>query len=183
MNIKHNLPKLIIPGLLIAIYLVTLAKTIAEPEEPYSHTLQSASSAWQKEVQVMLLSPRQPQSASDQDLILVVERNQFSRAYDMADFTAGLTVFQAQLSEEDVVVFVDGDSQTALAYLAENQGQPLHFSQQGAEIRDASGSTWGMDGVCLSGPYAGTQLETVSTFFTNWGTWLAAHPQETLSTP
>lgn len=183
MSKKNYLPKLIIPGLLIAIYLFTLAHTIAEPEEPYSRTLQSASTLWQKGVQVMVLSPGQPQTAADQELILVVEQDRFSRVYRMADFAPGLTVFQTRLGEGDVVVFVDGDSQTALAYRAENQGQPLQFSQQGAEIVDTSGSTWGMDGIGLSGPYAGAQLEAVSTFFTDWGTWLTAHPQATLSTP
>jgi len=183
MSNKRLLSKLILPGLLIAVYLVTLTQTIAEPEEPYSRTLQAVVITHAKEVQMMVLSPSLPQTASSEEPILVIELDRFSRAYRLADFAPGLTVFQARLGDAEVVVFADGATQTARAYRAETQGQPLQFSLQGAEISDASGTIWSMDGLALSGPHTGAQLVTVSAFFTDWATWLAAHPQATLSVP
>ena len=88
----------------------------------------------------------------------------------------------AAIQEEDDVIFWDSLRQAAMAYYRVLDGETLDFRAESGQIRDAqTESVWRIDGVAISGPLAGKQLEPVAEAYVSyWFAWAAFHPNATL---
>ena len=102
------------------------------------------------------------------------------RAYVLSDFNPGPSVINDNLYQVPVAIFVESGTYFGIAYQAVVDGQVLNFSSDGTVISDESGSTWDLNGLAVSGPLAGTQLEFVTSFVTEWYGWAAYHPETTI---
>jgi len=82
------------------------------------------------------------------------------------------------------VVFWDGASQLAAAFVASTGAEGLSFRVADGQIVDAeTGSVWRGDGLSTAGPLAGTQLEPVAqAFVAYWFAWAAFYPEAALWT-
>ena len=88
------------------------------------------------------------------------------------------------LASQPVVVIYDDNAQTGLAYSRLVNGQVLEFynsEAQGFKLRDRqTDSVWNLQGRALSGTLAGTSLEFVPSFISEWYGWSAYHPETML---
>lgn len=82
------------------------------------------------------------------------------------------------------VVFWEGASQLAAAYIPSAGSSSLTFRVESGQIVDVeTGSVWRVDGLSTAGPLAGTQLEAVAdAFVAYWFAWAAFYPKATLWT-
>ena len=102
------------------------------------------------------------------------------RAYPLAGFPDGLSATADVLGGHPIVVFADPGSHFALAYSAVLDGESLDFEVVDGAIRDASGSTWSIEGEAVDGPLAGRGLDFVTGFVTEWYGWVAYYPSTTI---
>ena len=98
-----------------------------------------------------------------------------SSAYVLEDFD-GSTVVNDVVGGQPIVVILDPDELFGLAYSAVVDEQTMEFSVVDDEVVDPSGSVWDRTGRAISGPLAGTQLEYVTSFVTEWYGWAAYNP-------
>lgn len=77
------------------------------------------------------------------------------------------------VSNQDVVVFWDGEHVGAVAHRPTHEGQALMFEVQDDRVVDVqTGSTWLLDGSAVSGPLAGARLEQVAeAYVAFWFAW------------
>lgn len=75
-----------------------------------------------------------------------------------------------------MVVFADASTDFGLAYSAVVDGETLDFEVVDGEYVDATGSVWNQTGLAVTGPFAGTRLQYVTSFVTEWYGWAAYHP-------
>ena len=117
----------------------------------------------------------------ENELVLGANVGSEYRAYVIADFGNGLEVVNDILSGIPVMVFIDSESDYALAFQAVVDGQQLEFVSDGKQIADVTtGSAWGLNGKAISGPLIGMQLEFVTSFVTEWYGWAAYHPETSI---
>lgn len=117
---------------------------------------------------------------SEGELVLGANICNDYRAYVLSDFNPGPAVVNDFLNQVPVAIFVESGSHFGIAYQATVNGQALSFSSDGTAISDETGSTWDLNGLADSGPLAGTQLEYVTSFVTEWYGWAAYHPNSTI---
>ncbi len=118
---------------------------------------------------------------AENELVLGANVGAEYRAYVLADYGNGLEVVNDSLSGIPVAVFIDSQSDYALAFQAVLDGQQLEFVSDGNQISDlTTGSVWGLDGKAISGPLAGMELEFVTSFVTEWYGWAAYHPETSI---
>jgi len=85
----------------------------------------------------------------------------------------------ADLSDgRPITVFWNAFAQGAKAYVAEMNGQRLHFDIVGGQRRDVeTGSAWNFDGEAFEGALAGAQLSEIEDAFVSyWFAWAAFRP-------
>ena len=118
----------------------------------------------------------------ENELVVGVDNNGAAIAYVLADLPDGPAVIEDTLGGLDIVVFADASTDFGIAYSAIVGGETLDFSVDGGLYVDASGSTWSSSGLAVSGALAGTQLEFVTSFVTEWYGWAAYHPDTEIGT-
>ncbi len=114
------------------------------------------------------------------ELVLGVNQGAEFRAYVLAEFGSGLQVLEDELGGTAIAVFLEPDITFGLAFLSSTDGEPLEFVVEGGKIVDSGGSIWDVSGKATSGPRAGSQLEFVTSFVTEWYGWAAYHPQTSI---
>ena len=114
------------------------------------------------------------------ELVLGVNQGAEFRAYVLAEFGSGLQVLEDELGGTAIAVFLEPDITFGLAFLSLIDGKPLEFVVEGGQIVDSGGSIWDVSGKATSGPHAGSQLEFVTSFVTEWYGWAAYHPQTSI---
>jgi len=114
------------------------------------------------------------------DLVLGVSLGSSERAYVLADFGEQPTVLHDTLGEQPIVIFLHGENTFALAYSRMLDGEELQFSMNAESIVDAGGTQWDLTGRAVAGPLAGSQLDYVTSFVTEWYGWAAYHPQTSI---
>lgn len=114
------------------------------------------------------------------DLVLGVSLGSSERAYVLADFGEQPTVLHDTLGAQPIVIFLHGENTFALAYSRMLDGEELRFSMNAETIVDAGGTQWDLTGRAVAGPLAGSQLDYVTSFVTEWYGWAAYHPQTSI---
>ena len=117
---------------------------------------------------------------SEVEAVFVRNFGKCDRAFVLSAFNPGPEVVNDFLNPVPVAIFVESGSHFGIAYQATLNGQALSFSSDGTAISDETGSTWDLNGLAESGPLAGTQLEYVTSFVTEWYGWAAYHPNTTI---
>ena len=102
------------------------------------------------------------------------------RAYVLDDFSGQLSVLADELGGFPIVVFLNPDDSFGLAYSAEIDGTVLEFRVEGEMIIDDEGTTWDIAGNAIAGPRAGTSLQFVTSFVTEWYGWAAYYPDTSI---
>lgn len=97
-------------------------------------------------------------------------------AYVLADFPNELNVVPDTLGGFPIVAFLDPSEHFGLAYSATVDGVVLEFSVVDGAIVDNEGTTWDITGMATDGPRAGTSLQFVTSFVTEWYGWAAYYP-------
>lgn len=100
-------------------------------------------------------------------------------AYVLGDHD-GLTVVSDTLGDHPIVVFIDPTTDFALAFSAVVDGETRSFSVVDGAIVDDTGTTWTIEGIAVDGPGAGSELEFVTGFVTEWYGWAAYHPETSI---
>jgi len=113
------------------------------------------------------------------ELVLGVNVTNVYRAYPLSD-SPSLSVIEDSLNGVPIVIFMDGENQSALAYRAQVDGERRRFSIANEQIVDDTGTVWEVDGRATQGPLAGTVLEFVTSFITEWYGWAAYHPETSI---
>ena len=102
------------------------------------------------------------------------------RAYVLDDFSGQLSVLADELGGFPIVVFLNPDDSFGLAYSAEIDGTVLEFRVEGETIIDDEGTTWDIAENAIAGPRAGTSLQFVTSFVTEWYGWAAYYPDTSI---
>ncbi len=99
--------------------------------------------------------------------------------------TAPYKVVSAENGGEEIVVFWDTSSRSAMAYSPQANGNALTFEARENGIFDrTTSSRWRVDGLAVEGPLQGTQLEPVAeAYVAFWFAWAAFHPDTQLWAP
>ena len=117
-------------------------------------------------------------------LVVRVEVEERFKGYPIEVIIEDGGVVSDILAGQRVVVIYDCDSKTGIAYSSTVDGQELEFynaSSQGFELRDKeTNSLWDHQGRAIAGPLAGTTLEFVPSFISEWYGWSAYHPETLL---
>ena len=117
-------------------------------------------------------------------LVVGVEVDNLFKGYSVEALTEAGGVVNDTLASQPIVVFYDDDARTGLAFSRTSDGQLLEFynaASQGFELRDRqTQSLWDREGNAISGPLAGTTLEFVPSFISEWYGWSAYHPESEL---
>lgn len=120
-------------------------------------------------------------------LVVGVEVAEQFKAYALETLSGKAGVVNDVLGSKPVVVIYDSQAQLGLAYSREVQGLALEFynaSTQEFELRDRqTESLWDRQGQAVAGPLAGTSLEFVPSFISEWYGWSGYHPDTTLFDP
>ncbi len=122
-------------------------------------------------------------------LVIGVESGEDYKAYPQELMTGARAVVNDVVGGQPIAVFHDEITGGGLAYARSLNGQLLTFNLATTEpnwtaIDEQTGSTWDSQGRAISGPLAGSQLDWVSSFITEWYGWADFHPQtEILGTP
>ncbi len=112
----------------------------------------------------------------ENELVIGVDNNGAAIAYVLGDLVAGPVTIEVTLGGLDIVVFADASTDFGLAYSAVVGGETLDFDVVDGEYVDATGSVWNQTGLAVTGPFAGTRLQYVTSFVTEWYGWAAYHP-------
>ena len=102
------------------------------------------------------------------------------RAYVLADFPSELTVVPDELGGFPIVAFLNPADSFGLAYSATVDGTVLEFSVESGAIVDHEGTTWDITGAATDGPRAGSELQFVTSFVTEWYGWAAYYPDTSI---
>ena len=117
-------------------------------------------------------------------LVVGVEVNGLFKGYSVEAIAEAGGVVNDTLASQPIVVFYDDVARTGLAFSPAVDGQLLEFynaASQGFELRDQqTQSLWDREGRAISGPLAGTTLEFVPSFISEWYGWSAYHPESEL---
>lgn len=117
---------------------------------------------------------------SEGELILGAGVGSDFRAYVLADFPDRLTVVEDELGGFPIVAFLNPTDSFGLAYSATVDGTVLEFSVQNGAIVDDEGTVWDITGAAIDGSRAGSQLQFVTSFVTEWYGWVAYYPATTI---
>jgi hypothetical protein len=117
-------------------------------------------------------------------LVVGVEVGGQHKGYPLADLEEVGGVVNDELAALPLVVFYDYVGQTGLAYSRVVDGRPLDFynaSSRSFELWDRqTESLWDIGGLAVSGPLAGTALQFIPSFISEWYGWSAYHPETAL---
>ena len=117
-------------------------------------------------------------------LVVGVETGGQFKGYPLDELQKAGGAVNDVLASQPVVVIYDDNAQTGLAYSRLVNGQVLEFynsEAQGFKLRDRqTDSVWNLQGRALSGTLAGTSLEFVPSFISEWYGWSAYHPETML---
>ena len=104
--------------------------------------------------------------------------------YNIEDVRREGSVVNDTLGGEPIVVVYDSATRTGIAYSREVNGQALEFynaAGQRLELRDReTGSLWDSQGRALEGQLAGSALQFVPSFISEWYGWSGYHPETAL---
>ena len=117
---------------------------------------------------------------AENELVLGANIGSDYRAYVLSELQAELQVIADELGGVPIVVFLEPDNSYGLAFKSELNGELVQWSVAGGQIVDSGGSAWDVSGKSISGPNAGSQLEFVTSFVTEWYGWAAYHPDTTI---
>ncbi|MCZ6788745.1 MAG: DUF3179 domain-containing (seleno)protein, partial [Chloroflexi bacterium] len=110
--------------------------------------------------------------------------NGLFKGYTVEALAGAGGVLNDTLASQPIVVFYDENARTGLAFSRTVDGQLLEFynaASQGFELRDRqTQSLWDRVGRAISGPLAGTMLEFVPSFISEWYGWSGYHPETEL---
>ncbi|MBT5872977.1 MAG: DUF3179 domain-containing protein [Candidatus Latescibacteria bacterium] len=110
------------------------------------------------------------------------------RAYSFSDL-ASQTALNDQFAGSNILVVHDRESQLALSFERDMNGQTLTFSviEEGIPFRleDAeTGSVWSVEGEAISGPLAGQRLDRIQNAYNAfWFAWTSFWPTSSVYTP
>ncbi len=112
-------------------------------------------------------------------LVLGVELAGAFVAYPLDVLNAFESVINVEIAGRPVVVWYSEEALSAAAYSRVVDGKTLEFAPlPGNRFSDTpTKSTWNLQGLAVSGPLEGTQLEYVPSFTTEWYGWAAFHPE------
>lgn len=116
----------------------------------------------------------------ENQLVLGVNLCDQFQAYVLADYSESPTVINDTLDNTPIVIFLDNESNYALAFQSSVNDEPLTFSVIEGDIVDDAGNIWDISGTAVSGPLDGTKLSFVTSFITEWYGWAAYHPDTSI---
>ena len=114
------------------------------------------------------------------ELVLGVDAGTATRAYVIAELPIEKSVIADEVGGEPVVVFTEGGSAFGIAFSPVVDGTALLFSATPEGWFSDDGTRWDASGAAVSGPLAGTTLEFITSFVTEWYGWAAYHPDTTI---
>jgi hypothetical protein len=103
--------------------------------------------------------------------------------FSALDEVGPVAAVHPSLTSPDIVVLWDALGESAMAFDAQlDDGQRLTLRVEGTRIvDDQTGSVWRFDGLALSGPLEGTQLDPIPEAHTAfWFAWIDFHPDTNL---
>ena len=113
------------------------------------------------------------------ELVLGIEVDSISRTYPIA--ALGDSATNETLNGTPVVIFALADGPVAIAYSPELADQELTFREENGRFIDAeTGSVWLINGIAVSGPLEGEQLDLLASRTTFWFAHVAAFPNTTI---
>ena len=111
----------------------------------------------------------------EKELILGFEENNLFKAYKLEDVESSIVINDEINGRPIVLVSLFSDN--ARAFDREIDNQVLEFTYSAAKIIDIqTGSEWNYDGLAVSGPLKGTQLDRTVFDPGFWFAWVAFHP-------
>ena len=117
-------------------------------------------------------------------LVVGVEVGGQFKGYPLEELQKAGGVVNDMLAGQPLVVIYDDNARVGLAYSRVTGDLALEFYNsgvQGFELRDRqTESVWDQQGRALSGAMAGTSLEFVPSFISEWYGWSGYHPETTL---
>ena len=114
--------------------------------------------------------------------VIAVQVGESHKAYPLTDRPD--EVINDQLSGEDIVIIVNDEGPSGAAYFRVFDGQTLTFRLDGGMLRDdETGTEWDSSGKAISGPLAGSQLESVPSRTSFWFSLVGAIPDVELYLP
>jgi hypothetical protein len=142
-------------------------------------------------VQIARYNQREDQFGDDRlasnALVVGVEENGNYLGYPVEVVKEAGGVINDLFSGEPLLVIFNSESVTGLAFSRNVDGQVLEFyngADQGLELRDRNtGSLWDIHGQAVDGPLAGSTLNFVPSFISEWYGWSAYHPETGIYTP
>ena len=108
--------------------------------------------------------------------VIGVHSGAFSKVYQIDAFPATTTTLHEQINGEPVVVIGNSAANIAAIYSRElSDGTVLQFTpvqdRLPVAMTDTEGNEWDIFGTAVSGPRAGTRLETTNSYTAYWFAW------------
>ena len=111
--------------------------------------------------------------------VMAVKVGAETRAYPLVGL--GQSVVEESVGGLDIVVFIDADGPTGIAFEPVGEGEALTFEfQDDALVNLETGSVWDFAGRAVSGPLQGQQLNSVPSLTSFWFAIVAAEPDITV---
>jgi len=110
--------------------------------------------------------------------VIGVVHNNVSKAYDWNRLISD-GMIQDSLAGLPIMMVIEKDSASFHVWKRQIYGSELQFAQDrsGGQLRDVNtNSIWNMNGQCIQGPLAGTQLAPIRAYQEFWHSWSTFHP-------
>lgn len=110
--------------------------------------------------------------------VIGVKINSHSKAYDW-NTVAKNKILEDEFSGTPLLLTMSKDERSFYVLNRNTINGVLHFSYDSSSTflkDDKSGSTWGINGVCIDGEMKGTKLQAVQAYQEFWHSWQTFHP-------
>jgi hypothetical protein len=124
------------------------------------------------------LEKRDSLSWKDKSWVIGIMQGNSAKAYDWNGLVEE-KVIEDSLPDLPVVIALEQDGVSFHVWDRRLDGTTLHFEKEiiSNRLTDNTGSKWTMNGLCISGPLQGRQLQPVQAYQEFWHSWKTFHPQ------
>jgi len=110
--------------------------------------------------------------------VVGITTNGFEKVYDWNELLKDY-IIQDTIGKQPVLLVLENDTSSFHAFNSVLHGKTLFFSldRTMSQLTDSNThSIWNLNGHCISGPYQGSQLETLAAYQEFWHSWKQFHP-------
>jgi hypothetical protein len=128
------------------------------------------------------LTKRDSASWKMKSWVIGIKSDGLTKAYDWNDLLKK-NFIQDTIGNQSVLLVLEKDTSSFHAYNSIHQGRALFFIpdiEQGSITDSLTHSVWNLNGLCISGPLLGTQLDPLPVYQEFWHSWKQFHPNTTI---